>query len=119
MLYHSDDPVAPAFIDTATHFLTGAQVLFHLFHTWEVEPNRPVTLWSLRGEGIAKMKVIRVALSKERNERKTYRTFELRFSEPYPYTFRGIKGEAMRVVRVAGTMQTRINAAFVQLKEGR
>lgn len=103
-------------MDCLTHQLTGAQVLFHLMNVWRDNPNQPVTLWFFRGEAEKRLKSIRVALSKERSDRDITRTFELRFSESWPHTHDGIKGEAMKVTRVSGGTTTRLNAAFAVLK---
>lgn len=100
----------PGFINCVTHELTGAQILFYLMHTWATEPTLSVILWC-REDAISKGNNLRVALSKERKERKLVRTFELRMSEPWPYTHMGIRGEAIKIERVAGTLQTRVQAA--------
>jgi len=104
------------FVNTVIHSLTGAQILFHLLHVWRDEPTRSVILWCRKGEALAKMSAIRVALSKERGVRGTPRTFELRFSEQWPYTHEGIKGEAIKVERVAGTIMTRMQAAMMSIQ---
>lgn len=108
----------PGFINCLVHSLTGAQILFYLFHTWRDEPTRAVTLWCEKGEGLQKMNAIRVALSKERKLRNLPRTFELRFSDTWPYTHMGIKGEAIKVEQVSGTLLTQMRAAFLELKRG-
>jgi hypothetical protein len=105
----------PGFINCVTHSLTGAQVLYYLFHTWSKEPNRAVTLWCDKGDALQKMNAIRVALAKERKARSLPRTFELRFSDTWPYTHLGIKGEAIKVERTSGTMQTRMRAALLSM----
>lgn len=110
---HSD----PGFINSVIHSLTGAQILYYLFHTWEQDSGRSVIIWCDKGEAVAKMNAIRVALAKERGARGQQRTFELKFSEPWPYTHMGIKGEAIKVERVGGNMQTRMRAAFVTLAQ--
>lgn len=107
----------PGFIDCVVHSLTGAQVLYYLFHTWSQDQTRSVVIWCERGETQAKVNAIRVALAKERKARGLPRTFELRFSEPWPHTHIGIKGEAIKVERVGGTMHTRMQAAFLTLME--
>lgn len=106
----------PDFINCVVHSLTGAQILYYLLHVWSKESNRPVVLWCAKGEGSQKVNVVRVALAKERKARGLPRTFELRFSDPWPYTHNGIKGEAIKVEQVGGTMQTRMQAAFFAMK---
>lgn len=106
----------PGFINSVVHSLTGAQILYYLLHTWASEPNRPVIIWCQTGEGSAKENSIRVALSKERKARDLPRTFELRFSAPWPYTHNGIKGEAIKVERTGGGVQTRMQAAFLAMQ---
>lgn len=108
----------PGFINCLVHNLTGAQVLFYLFHAWKDDPNRAVILWCEKGEALKKMNSIRVALSKERKARGLLRTFELRFSFPWPYTHNGIKGEAIKVEQVGGTLLTQMRAAFTELNRG-
>jgi hypothetical protein len=108
----------PGFINCVVHSLTGAQVLYYLFHTWSQEPDRSVIIWCEKGETLAKMNAIRVALAKERKARGLPRTFELKFSESWPHTHLGIKGEAIKVERIGGTMQTRMRAAFLSLSRG-
>lgn len=105
----------PGFINCVTHELSGAQILFYLLHTWEKTPLQPVILWC-REEATAKANAVRVALSRERKAHNLTRVFELRVSEPWPYTYMGIRGEAIKIERVAGTMQTRVQAAFEKMK---
>jgi len=107
----------PGFIDCMVHSLTGAQVLYYLFHTWSQHQTQSVIIWCERGETPAKVNAVRVALAKERKARSLPRTFELRFSDPWPYTHNGIKGEAIKVERVSGTLQTRMQSAFMTLME--
>jgi hypothetical protein len=108
----------PGFIDSVVHGLTGAQILFYLFHTWNREPARPVIIWCEQGEAAGKVNAIRVALAKERKARDLPRTFELKFSDRWPYTHNGIKGEAIKVERMRGTLQTQMRAAFISLSRG-
>lgn len=105
----------PGFIDCVVHTLSGAQVLFYLFHIWENESIYSTVIWCNKGETSQKVNAIRVALSKERAARSLPRTFELRFSESWPYTHNGIKGEAVKITRHRGSNATRIRAAFVTL----
>jgi hypothetical protein len=103
----------PGFINCVVHSLTGSQILYHLFSIWSENPNESVILWCRKGDAEWKVNAVRVALSKERKARGVPRTFELRFSEvPWPYTFMGIKGEAVKVERVNGSIQTRMRAAM-------
>lgn len=106
----------PGFINSVTHSLTGNQVLFYLMHTWASDPTQAIIIWCNRADAVYKMNSIRTALSKERKSRNTPRTFELRFSEPWPYTHMGIKGEAIKVERVGGTTMTRMQAALQKLR---
>ena len=108
----------PGFINCVIHSLSGAQVLYHLFHRWESDPNRPIIIWCEKGETSAKANAIRVALSKERKARGLPRTFELKFSEQWPYTHDGIKGEALKITRHGGTMLTRMRAAMLSINKG-
>lgn len=108
----------PGFINCVVHNLTGSQILFYLFTTWSEESTRPVILWCRKGDAEWKMNAVRVALSRERRSRGIPRTFELRFSEPWPYTYEGIKGEAIKVERHSGTLQTRVRAAIAAMKFG-
>lgn len=107
----------PAFINTVTHNLTGAQILYYLFNIWSDVPNQPVTLWCQRDEAEWKANAIRVALSKERKSRKIPRTFELKFSHTWPHTYEGIKGEAIKVERSGGSIQTRMRAALLEINK--
>lgn len=107
----------PAFINCVVHNLTGSQILYYLLHVWSQDRAQPVVLWCRKGEAEWKANSARVSLSKERRSRKFPRTFELRFSEPWPYTFEGVKGEAIRVERVSGTIQTQVRAAWAALKK--
>lgn len=106
----------PGFINSVTHSLTGNQVLFYLMHMWASDSTMPVIIWCNRSDALYKASNIRTALSKERKSRNLPRTFELRFSEPWPYTHMGIKGEAIKVERVGGTIQTRLQAAMEKLR---
>ncbi len=105
----------PGFVDCVTHSLTGAQILYYALHEWRDDQTQPVVLWCRKGDAEWKANALRVALSKERKERSIPRTFELRFSKPWPHTHNGLKGEAIKVERVNGTTMTRIRAAFQQL----
>lgn len=105
----------PGFIDCMVHSLTGAQILYYLFHTWSQNQTQSIIIWCERGETDAKVNAIRVALAKERKARGLPRTFELRFSESWPHTHNGIKGEAIKVDRIGGGVQTRMRAAFLTL----
>ncbi len=107
----------PGFIDCVVHALTGAQVLFYLFNIWENESIYSTVIWCNKGETSAKVNAIRVALSKERAARGLPRTFELKFSESWPYTHNGIKGEAVKITRHRGSNATRLRAAFVSLAQ--
>lgn len=107
------------FIDCVTHTLTGAQILFYLFHTWQSNPDASVILWCRTGDAKAKANAVRVALSKERGARSAPRTFELQFSTHWPYTEGGIKGEAIKVERLRGSMSTRLRAAFLTVTQER
>lgn len=104
-------------INCVVHSLTGAQVLYYLFHIWEDESVYSTILWCDKGETSAKVNAVRVALSKERAARGLPRTFELKFSQPWPYTHMGIKGEAVKVERLRGNSATRLRAAFVALAQ--
>ncbi len=106
----------PGFVNCVTHTLSGAQVLYHVLHTWHREEDSLIVIWCFEGEAQAKANAIRVALSKERKDRKLLRTFELRFSEPFRYTHLGIKGEAIIIRRDTGTMQTQVQAAFASFQ---
>jgi hypothetical protein len=106
----------PGFINSVTHSLTGAQILYYLFHTWATEPNRSVIIWCQSGEAASKENSIRVALAKERKARGLPRTFEMKFSAAWPYTHNGIKGEAIKVERTGGGIQTRMQAAFLAMQ---
>jgi ribosomal protein S9 len=106
----------PGFINSVVHQLTGGQILYYLLHTWSQEPNRTVIIWCQAGDAAAKENAIRVALAKERKARGLPRTFELKFSTPWPYTHQGIKGEAIKVERTGGGMQTRMQAAFLAMQ---
>lgn len=112
-------PYTPGFVDCVTHSLTGAQILFYMFHMWSEQPNQSITLWCRKGEADWKANALRVALSKERKQRGLPRTFELRCGEAFPYTYNDVKGEAIVVERVGGTMQTRIRAAFFEMQKGK
>lgn len=107
----------PGFLNCVTHSLSGKQVLYHLLHIWEMNPYQAVILWCHQGDAQAKANAVRVALSKERRDRGEFRTFELRFGSPWPYTYMGIRGEAIVIERINGGMQTRVYAAFAALKE--
>lgn len=102
-------------VNCVVHSLSGAQVLFYLFHIWEVENRDSAIIWCGTGETYAKVNAIRVALSKERAARKLPRTFELRFSESWPHTHMNIKGEAIKVERLLGSQLTQLRAAMVRL----
>lgn len=106
----------PGFINCVTHSLTGIQVLYHLSLTWAQTPFQPIVIWCLPGDAAAKANVIRVALSRERKARGVKALFELRFSEPWPHTYMGIKGEAIKITRVGGGDLTRMRAAFAALE---
>lgn len=108
----------PKFINAVTHPLTGAQLLYYLMHTWEDDPSRLVTLWCRRGEAYSKANSVRVALSKERRARRLKRVYELRVSSYWPYTHEGIKGEAINIERVEGTLQTQMRAALQEISKG-
>jgi hypothetical protein len=105
----------PAFINTVTHNLTGAQTLYYLFNIWMDFPSQSVVLWCERDDAEAKCNAIRVALSKERKLRSIPRTFELRFSETWPYTYNGIKGQAVKIERIGGSIRTRMRAAMLEM----
>lgn len=109
----------PGFVNGVTHVLTGAQTLYYLFNAWAEHENLPVILWYRRGEAEFRVNAIRVALSKERKLRGLKRTFELRFSDTWPHTHEGVKGEAIKVERVGGTLQTRVRAALIQMNQQR
>lgn len=111
---HNSDP---GFINCVIHSLTGAQILYYLFLTWNQEPARSIIIWCEKGETSAKVNAIRVALAKERGSRGLPRTFELKFSEPWPHTHLGIKGEAIKIEKSGGSVQTRMRAAFVSLSQ--
>lgn len=104
----------PGFIDSVTHALTGAQVLYHMLHTWESQPRLPIIIWCLGDAGF-KADSIRVALSRERKANNAPRTFELRFSEPWKHTHMGVRGEAIKVTRELGRTTTRIQAAMQRM----
>ena len=108
----------PGFINSVVHSLTGAQCLFYMFHAWSTNPSLPIIFWCKRGDGEGKINAIRVALAKERKARNVPRTFELRFSEPWPDTHLGVKGEAIKVERVSGSLHTQMSAAFHKLVQG-
>lgn len=105
----------PGFINCVTHSLTGVQVLYHLGLTWAQLPSQSIIVWCLPGDALAKANVVRVALSRERKARGLSAQFELRFSEPFPYTHMGIKGEAIKVTKVRGGGLTQMRAAFAAL----
>lgn len=109
----------PGFIDCITHALTSNQILHYLALTWAEDKERVVILWCHTGEAAAKAQSIRVALSKERKRRGEVRTFEIRVSSAWPYTHRGVKGEAIKIWRDRGTKMTRMYAALKQMKEQR
>lgn len=108
----------PAFINGVIHSLTGAQILYYLFFSWESQPNRPVILWCQKGETAGKVNAIRVALAKERKARDLPRTFELRFSQHWPYTHEGIKGEAIKIERSSGGLRMQMRTAMLTLNNG-
>lgn len=105
------------FVDCVTHVLTGSQTLYYLFSIWSENPEQPIILWYRRGEAEFRINAIRVALSKERKVRGLKRTFELRVSDSWPHTHEDIKGEAIKVERVGGTIQTRMRAAFQSIHQ--
>lgn len=109
----------PGFVNCVTHSLTGAQILFYAFHSWATDQNQSITLWCRKGDAQQKANALRVALAKERKQRQIPRTFELRFGEVFPYTHDGVKGEAIKVERVGGTLQTRMRAAFFEIQKGK
>jgi hypothetical protein len=106
----------PGFVNCVTHSLTGAQILYHMMHSWNQSEDMPVTLWCRKGDAVAKASTVRVALSKERRDRNVLRTFELRLSEAFPYTHFGIQGEAIVIYRVKGGKMTQLQAAFTAIK---
>lgn len=109
----------PGFINSVVHQLTGAQLLYYLFHTWSMSENRPVIVWCQTGEAAAKQNAIRVALAKERAARNLPSTFELKFSATWPYTHDGIKGEAIKIERTSGGLKTRMQAAFLNMQRSK
>lgn len=106
----------PGFVNCVTHSLTGAQILFYLLHSWNDDSEKAVILWCRKGDAEWKANALRVALSKERKARDIPRTFELRFSQPWPHTHNGFKGEAIKVLKVRGSMQTQMRAAFLHMQ---
>lgn len=113
---HTDETESTPFINCVIHQLTGAQILYYLLNIWTVDSQKPVVLWCRKGDAVSRASAIRVALSKERKSRDAVRTFELRVSEPWPYTHKGIKGEAIRIHRELGSMMTRVRAAMTALQ---
>jgi hypothetical protein len=109
------DDIETGFVNCVVHSLTGAQVLYYLLHIWSREPRRSVILWCATGEAVAKSNSLRVALSKERKAKDLPRTFELKFSEPWPYTYLGIKGEAIKVEKLGGSIATRMRSAMLAM----
>ena len=102
----------PSFFDIATHQLSGPQILYYLFNAWQTQDS--VILWCRKGDGASKINTIRVALSKERKSRGVMRTFELRFNDPWPYTYNGVKGEAFKVEKIRGSFSTQFSDAMMR-----
>ena len=82
-------------IDSLTHRLTGVQLTYCALYLWQHDPDTPVWVWAERGDTESKVRMMRIAISKHRNAKKSVRRFSITKLDTWPYTLNGIKGEVV------------------------